>query len=229
MVRRLKEDVLTQLPPKNIYFVHLSPDGEIANLVKEEADLWRQLNAKVLNSKELMAIKGHVANVRARLGFLKAPKIAEYIKWLFECGESRVVVFMMHLQAIKRLSDELATANIEPLVLTGNESFSERTTRVNRFQDVGRGKRAIVGQITASGLGLTMTAARYAVLGEISWTPGWNSQAIDRVHRITQTRTVEAPILTFPHAIEERVIRTAAQKALDAQNTLDTNLAALVT
>ena len=79
----------------------------------------------------------------------------------------------------------------------------------------------------AAGVGLTMTAARYCVLGEISWTPATNDQAIDRVHRLTQLRQVEAPIITFPHAVEERVIRANAKKAISAQNILDRNLMSL--
>ena len=82
----------------------------------------------------------------------------------------------------------------------------------------------IIGQVKAAGLGLTMTAARYCVLGEIMWTPGLNDQAIDRVHRQTQTRQVCAPICTFPHAVEERVLRANAKKAISSQKIHDLNL-----
>ena len=223
MVRRLKEAVLTQLPPKNLYFVHMRPDAEIEQLVREEADLFEQLQTRILPSAEMMALRGHVASVRRRLGALKAPKIAEYVRSLFDGGEDRVVLFMLHLEAIEIVRRAFERSGIIAHVLTGAEPPNERFRRVQDFQAPG-GRKLVVGQVTAAGEGLTMTASRFAVLGEISWTPGRNEQAVDRVHRITQTRHVDCPVLTFPHAIEEKVIRVNARKALDARAVLDVDL-----
>lgn len=223
MVRRLKDAVLPQLPPKNLFFVHMRPDAEIEQLVREEADLFEQLQTRILPSTEMMALRGHVANVRRRLGALKAPKIAEYVRSLFDGGEDRVVLFMLHLEAIEIVRRAFERSGIVAHVLTGAEAPSERFARVRDFQAPG-GRKLVIGQVTAAGEGLTMTASRFAVLGEISWTPGKNEQAVDRVHRITQTRHVDCPVLTFPHAIEEKVIRVNARKALDARAVLDVDL-----
>lgn len=224
MVRRMKDAVLTQLPPKNMYFVHMHPDAEIEGLVREEADLWEQLQTRILPTNEMMALRGHVASVRRRLGALKAPKIAEYVRSLFDGGEDRVVLFMLHLEAIELIRRAFDRSGVVVVhVLTGAERPDERYRRVEDFQKPG-GRKLVVGQVTAAGEGLTMTAARFAVLGEISWVPGKNEQAVDRVHRIGQTRQVDAPIMTWPHAIEEKVIRVGARKALDARAVLDVNL-----
>lgn len=223
MVRREKDIVLPQLPRKNIFFVQMTPDAEIASLVREELDLYEQLQMRIMTAQELMQLRGHIARVRAQLGLLKSPKVAEYVNHIFASGEDRVVLFMLHLEAIARAADEIRRAGIEVLTLTGADDPHERYARVQRFQTPG-GRRCIVGQTTASGVGLTMTAARYAVLGEIHWTPAWNDQALDRVHRIGQVHQVQAPILTFPHAVEERVLRSTARKALDARSVLDDNL-----
>lgn len=223
LVRRLKDAVLPQLPPKNLYFVHMRPDAEIEQLVREEADLFEQLQTRILPSAEMMALRGHVASVRRRLGALKAPKIAEYVRSLFDGGEDRVVLFMLHLEAIEIVRRAFERSGVVVHVLTGAEAPNERFARVRDFQAPG-GRKLVVGQVTAAGEGLTMTASRFAVLGEISWTPGKNEQAVDRVHRITQTRHVDCPILTFPHAIEEKVIRVNARKALDARAVLDVDL-----
>jgi superfamily II DNA or RNA helicase len=228
MVRRDKAEVLTQLPSKNIFFVHMQPDAEIETLVREEASLYDQLQMKLLSNKELMEVRGHVATVRQRLGVLKAPMIAEYVRNIFASGEDRVVVFMLHLEAIDEVRRAVGTTpDVEALVLTGSESPRVRQERVDKFQKPG-GKRLIIGQTTAAGVGLTMTAARFGVLGEISWVPAWNEQAIDRLHRITQTKQVEIAVITFPHAIEERVVRANARKALDARAVLDENLMRLL-
>lgn len=224
MVRRLKKDVLKQLPPKNQYFVHMTPTAEIACLVKEESDLYTQLQTRIMTSQELIALKGHVANVRARLGLLKAPKIAEYVQWIFDSGEDRIVLFMLHTEAIRHVAETFKRTNILVHTLTGAESPHERANRVKDFQAPGGGRKLAIGQILAAGVGLTMTSARYAILGEISWTPTDNDQAVDRIHRITQMRQCEVPILTFPHAVEQRVIRTNAEKKIGIVNALDVNL-----
>lgn len=227
MVRRMKADVLPQLPPKHVFLVHLAPTAAIEDLVREEATLYDLLETRLLTARELVSLQGHVANVRARLGLLKAPKIAEYVRHVFDQGETRVVLFMMHLAAIEVVRAAFDPTRIRVRVMTGSESFDERHAHVKEFQRPG-GAELIVGQVTASGVGLTMTAARYAVLGEISWVPTVNDQAIDRVHRITQTRQVEAPVVTFPHAVEERVLRSNAGKLISAKKVLDVNLQYLV-
>ena len=223
MVRRLKDDVLDQLPPKNVFLVHLTPTAEIEQLVREEASLFDMLETKILTSQELMAVQGHIAHVRARLGSLKAPKIAEYVMSIFESGEDRCVLFMLHLEAIELIRKWFENTRIKVRVLTGSESPAVRQAHVKAFQQPG-GVELVIGQVFAAGEGLTMTSARFAVLGEIAWTPGKNDQCIDRVHRISQTRQVNAPIITFPHAVEERVIRANAKKAISNQNILDVNL-----
>jgi SWI/SNF-related matrix-associated actin-dependent regulator 1 of chromatin subfamily A len=227
MVRRLKNDVLEQLPPKNVYFVHMTPTAEIDALVREEADLYQQLEMRIVTSTELIALKGHIASVRARLGLLKAPKIAEYVQSIFDAGEDRVVLFMLHLAAIDAVARHFAAGDVVVHPLTGAESPLTRQNRVADFQKPG-GRKLAIGQIRAAGLGLTMTAARWGVLGEISWTWDDNSQAIDRLHRVTQTRQVEAPVLTFPHAVEQRVVRANARKALSSRNVLDINLQRMI-
>lgn len=223
MVRRLKQDVLQQLPPKQTFLLHLTPTAAIDELVREEASLYEMLTTTLVSSKDLIALQGHIAHVRAKLGLLKAPKIAEYLLSLFEGGETHVVCFMLHLEAIEAVRKAFEHKRITVRVLTGAMSPRDRNEQVNLFQQ-SAGAELLIGQIVAAGEGLTMTRARYVVLGEISWTPSANEQAIDRLHRIGQTRGVLAPVCTFPHAVEENVIRTNARKSLSAQNVLDVNI-----
>lgn len=226
MVRRLKNDVLKQLPPKNIYFVHMTPSAEIADLVREESTLYEQLTTKIMTAQELFALRGHTETIRTRLGLLKAPKIAEYVKYLFDSGEDRIVLFMLHTEAIDAIA-KIFAGHLTVHILDGRVAPHKRKPMVDDFQTPG-GRKLAIGQVTAAGIGLTMTAARYAVSGELAWTPGTNEQAWDRIHRITQTRQCEIPVLTFPHAVEERVIRTNAKKAISAINVLDINLSSML-
>lgn len=225
MVRRLKVDVLHQLPPKRVFLVHLTPTAAIEELVREEMTLYEQLQAKLLTSQEMISLQGHIANVRARLGLLKAPKIVEYLRWIIEGGETRVVLFMLHLAAIEEVRKSFDGTRVKVRVLSGAQSPRERDDHVTEFQKPG-GCEVVIGQIKAAGLGLTMTASRIVVMGEISWTPTDNSEAQDRCWRISQERAVEIPILTWPDAVEERVLRTTAAKEISSAKILDVNLQA---
>jgi hypothetical protein len=178
-----------------------------------------------MTAQELIALKGHIANVRARLGVLKAPKIAEYAQNLLDSGEDRLVVFMLHREAIEIVRQAFERTDVVVHVLTGSESPKERFARAKSFQDSIGGRQLIIGQVVAAGEGIPMSRSRYAILGEISWTPSKNEQAVFRIDDVTKgERDLCAPILTFPHATEERVIRVNARKALDARTVLDTNL-----
>ncbi len=228
MIRRLKDDVLDQLPPKHVYLMHLTPTAAIEDLVREEATLYEMLETKIMTSQELIALQGHIMNVRQRLGVLKAPKIAEYLMSIFEAGEDRVVCFMLHLEPIDIIRKCFEHTRIKVRLMTGGQNPSVRQANVNAFQRPG-GLELFLGQFIAAGVGLTATAARYCVVGELPWTPAIADQGIDRVHRISQQRQVEAPIIAFPHSVEERVIRANAKKAISAYNILDVNLMKLAT
>ena len=223
MVRRLKEDVLDQLPPKHSFLLHLTSSPAIEELVREEATLYDMLETKLLTSQELIALQGHISNVRARLGVLKAPRIADYVKEIFTAGETHVVLFMLHLAAIEEVRKQFEGTRINVRVLTGGMSPRERQQSATEFQK-SNGYELTIGQVVAAGEIITLTRARYIVTGELSWVPSQNAQCVDRVHRISQTQQVENPICTFPHAVEERVLRSNAVKAISAAKILDTNL-----
>ena len=129
MVRRLKPDVLEQLPPKAKYLVHLTPTADIESLVREEMTLYEMLNSSVLSPQEMIALQGHVSNVRARLGVLKAPKISEYCKWVFSQGETRLVLFMLHLQAIEEIRKSFENTRIKVRARTCLPRHGRRTRK----------------------------------------------------------------------------------------------------
>ena len=227
MVRRMKDDVLLQLPPKHIFLCHLTPTPGIEDLVREEATLYDMLETKLLTSQELIALQGHISNVRARLGILKAPRIAEYVMSIFESGETHVVLFMLHLGAIEEVRKAFENTRINVRVLTGSMTPQERQAAANAFQ-MSNEYELTIGQVVAAGEIITLTRARWVVLGELPWTPSQAAQCIDRVHRISQERQVEVPVATFPHAVEERVLRSTAQKSISAGKVLDDNLMRIV-
>ena len=195
--------------------------------MQEEASLYEMLETKLMTPQEQISLQGHIANVRARLGLLKAPKISEFLEHRFAAGEHHLVLFMLHLAAIDAVRKSFEGSRVTVRVLTGAESARARNDSVVEFQK-NVGYELIIGQMTAAGVGLTMTAASTCVIGESSWVPSVNGQAEDRVHRISQTKNVEILYLTFPHAVEEKVMQSNARKQLSAQRILDDNLQKMV-
>lgn len=228
MTRRHKEDVLTQLPPKNVYLLHLSPTRKIEDLVRQEVTLYEMASLKLMTAQELMALQGHIMSVRRQLGVEKSPKIAEYLVTLFESDERRVICGMVHLEAIALLEKIMKQYDMDVLTITGSVPVRQRQALVDTFQSASPRPMLLICQMEAGGVGLTMTASRYCVCGEIKWEPSSLEQMIDRVHRITQTRQVEAPVITFPHAVEERVLNKHGRKSISAYNVLDANLMQLM-
>ena len=90
---------------------------------------------------------------------------------------------------------------------------------VDNFQTPG-GRELEIRQVTdKQGIGLTVdeSHALRCFPANSAWTPGTNEQAWDRVHQDHANHPVcEIPVLTFPHAVEERVIRTNPKKAIFA-------------
>lgn len=224
MVRRLKDTVLTQLPPKQINFLHMPCDSKIESLVREEAGLYEQSQFAPQTAASLANLVGHIMRVRKLLALAKVPRIVEYADIVLNGGENRLVIFMLHIEAIDMIAEMLQKKGVVVFPVTGRVNFKKRDEMRKVFQSADPRKIVWLGQIRASGVGLTLTKAARAGMGEVSWSPADNEQAMDRIHRISQTRHVDIDILTFPHSVEGSVIRANGRKALMATAVLDTRL-----
>ena len=102
----------------------------------------------------------------------------------------------------------------------------DREERVRRFQtDAGCGIFLI--SLKAGGLGLNLTAADYVYLLDPWWNPAVEAQAIDRTHRIGQTRRVFASRLIARDTVEERVVELQQRKRTLADAILSASVAPL--
>jgi SNF2 family DNA or RNA helicase len=101
----------------------------------------------------------------------------------------------------------------------------DREARVSRFQS-DHGVRLFLISLKAGGLGLNLTAAEYVFLLDPWWNPAVETQAIDRAHRIGQSRRVFAYRLIARNTVEERVLELQQHKRrlADAILTADTSL-----
>jgi SWI/SNF-related matrix-associated actin-dependent regulator of chromatin subfamily A-like protein 1 len=245
MVRRLKSEVLTELPAKRRQIVQLPANGA-SDLVEEERDIAAEQErviedllaavqlAKVNDvpeSEYLKAVEAlqkgqraaftEVAKVSHRVALAKVPMTVSYLKELVESGQ-KVLVFAHHLDVLDALASEFPKA----VRLDGRNSVEERQLAVDRFQQDPEAN-PFIGGIRAAGVGLTLTAASLVVFHEIDWVPGVMNQAEDRAHRIGQKDSVLVQTLVLEGSLDAIKVRTLIEKqeiidrALDRADTRD--------
>lgn len=218
MLRRLKTDVLTQLPAKTVEIVDVSLDADSikkldaikAELAAQGIDIVAALKAAAENRS--IAFE-QIARARAILATAKTAAAMELADELAEAGEP-AVVFSAHRAPVDTLAKRDGWTSI-----TGDTAPAERTRIEEAFQ---RGEfRGVSGTIKAAGVAITLTRASNAVFVDSEWTPKLNEQAEDRIYRIGQDRAVKITYLKANHEIDERVFELCAIKRGIVARTVD--------
>lgn len=199
MVRRLKSEVLTDLPPKTRQIIEIEPTPEMEQYIlaeneaaKEKEDLCNELKAKIelakAGSEEAYrnAVKAlqaftqvsfeEVSRLRHETALVKVPAVIDDIQGIIETDQ-KVVVFAHHKDVVEKICDEFPGICVK---LTGDVvKMEDRQKAVDRFQ-TDNGCMVFVGSITAAGVGITLTAASTVTFAEEDWVPGNITQCEDR-------------------------------------------------
>mmetsp|Transcript_34297 Transcript_34297/g.82616 ORF Transcript_34297/g.82616 Transcript_34297/m.82616 type:complete len:1136 (-) Transcript_34297:436-3843(-) len=205
MVRRLKADVLHELPPKvrSIVPVTLprsSKRTESINVMKELHDT-RQSVADLVGEEANSAhfeARGLLMQAYQTCGIAKADAVCDYcLDWLKGTNQQQKVLIFAHHAAVldaveKAVSKELK--GVGHIRIDGTVSSNDRAIRVKKFQTSSQVRVAILS-MTAAGVGLTLTAASSVIFAELHWTPGVLAQCEDRAHRIGQPDSVNVVYL----------------------------------
>lgn len=213
MVRRLKEDVLKDLPAKQYKLVVFPKGGGFASVLKKES----QFSAREI-IKHGVPFGSALPEVRREMGIAKAPLAVRYITDLLEDGVQKIVVFAHHREVVSIL--EKGLSDYAPLTITGSTSQKDKQANTDTFQTSSR-RRVLIANIVAGGVGNTWTAAQDVVFAESSWVPGENEQAEDRLHRVGQTGSVLVHILVVEGSLDAAILGSAAKKQMDINRTLD--------
>jgi SWI/SNF-related matrix-associated actin-dependent regulator of chromatin subfamily A-like protein 1 len=233
MVRRLKADVLKDLPPKRRQVVLLPADtpamqrllaDERAATLKAEAglaELRARIEALSVNQADA-AYKAAVhkldmatgvafqdtAAVRHQTALAKLTGAMDYLCNVLE-SEEKIVVFAHHHDVVDGLVEGLAEYGV--VHIDGRVSLPDRQKAVEAFQKDPK-VRVIVGSIGAMGTGFTLTAASYVAFVELDWVPGNLAQAEDRLHRIGQAESVLVQHLMLEGSFDGRMAATVVHK-----------------
>jgi len=235
MIRRLKSEVLKELPPKRRQVIEM-PDISGTRAVADENAAWEQredllndLKVAVELSKAsddpedyreavadlreaAQAAFTEISKLRHATALAKLPYVIEHVREIILSG-NKVVVFAHHHDVINRLHEEFGVAAVK---LTGKMSIKARQASVDRFQE-DSDVMLFVGQTQAAGLGITLTAASHVVFAELDWVPGTITQAEDRLHRKGQEESVLVQHLVLEGSLDAHM----AQVLVDKQEVLD--------
>jgi SNF2 family DNA or RNA helicase len=139
----------------------------------------------------------------------------------------KVIVFSQFTKLLSIVRDRLDQAGVPYEYLDGRTR--DRQARVEHFQTDPTCKLFLIS-LKAGGLGLNLTAAEYVFLLDPWWNPAVEAQAIDRAHRIGQTKPVFAYRLIARDTVEEKIVelqqtkRALADAIVNADNSLIRNL-----
>jgi hypothetical protein len=255
VLRRLKQDVAADLPPKQEMSV-------VCTLTREQATLYQAAVEETMAKIEaaqgierrghvlalLTALKqicNHPAQYLHEKGPLpgrsgKLARVTEMLEETLDAGD-RALVFTQFRQMGDRLVEHLEkTLGSEVLFLHGEVPLEQRDAMVRRFQEDPAAPGIFVLSLRAGGTGLNLTRATRVLHFDRWWNPAVEDQATDRAHRIGQERMVQVYRLVAAGTIEEKIDkmledkRALADRIVGAGETWitelgDTELRALVT
>ncbi len=199
MIRRLKADVLPELPPKQRQVIVIPANGNSAliekgNLISQKYETKREelkLKAEVAkvteNKKEydriireLKAVTNvmftETASTRHETALAKVPDVYAHLENMFEQDIKKIVVFAHHRDVIEKIHDHFKDCSV---ILYGGMTNEQSEDSIQEFQHNDKIK-LFIGNIQAAGVGITLTAASIAIFVEIDWVPGNMIQAEDR-------------------------------------------------
>jgi SNF2 family DNA or RNA helicase len=227
VMRRLKDEVAKELPPKleSTVRCEMLPAQRALydHLAGELKDSVRQKIAKVGIERAHMDILAALTRLRQICcdpSLLPAPpgakvpesaKLALFTELMREALESerRVLVFSQFVEMQKRLIKAVQSLGVEPLWLHGGTRNRDKV--VASFQDP-EGPPVLIVSLKAGGTGLTLTRADTVMHYDPWWNPAVERQATDRAHRLGQQHQVTVYKLVCARSIEERVLEMAARK-----------------
>lgn len=194
ILRRTKEEVLAELPPKRRLVQEIdSDDKAYRELMRPVMDQLGSLLALHPDAKERALLEEQVGRgERQATGVAKAPFVAAFVRALEDSGE-KVLLFAHHHAVMDIYRRELAA--YRPVFITGRESTTQKEEAVARFME-GKTNLCVISLRAASGLNLQRASC--VVFGELDWSPAVHSQAEDRAHRMGQKDSILCYYLVAP-------------------------------
>jgi len=216
MIRRMKKDVLTQLPSKRRAKVVLAPSNKAAHdeLLAKSTSFQSVLDGSAESTTS-------IGELFQLCGKAKQEAVVDYVKYLLEANV-KCLIFAHHRFMLDTLEDMVQKARVGYIRIDGSTSQDRRPNLVKQFQTQEDCQIALLS-ITACGEGLNLTAASTVVFAELYWVPGAMEQAEARAHRMgSQHASINVYFLVLQGETPDATMyKVLDRKKLDTSSILD--------
>ena len=197
MIRRLKRDVMSELPDKERQLVFIE-EGRIGTTPPKQ---------KSLSEIEKMDFSSAATiSYYYETSLLKVPLIKKYMRDILLKEDERFLCFAHHKSMLNSIEEELKAQGVKYIRIDGDTTHKARQKLAHAYCNDLSYKVALLS-ITVAGTGLTFLPCSKVVFSELYWTPGVLLQAEDRVHRIGQKekRQLDIRYLVVPKTLDDYV------------------------
>ncbi|KAH9766618.1 Chromatin remodeling factor18 [Citrus sinensis] len=208
MIRRLKKDVLAQLPVKRRQQVFLDvaeKDMRQIYALFRELEVVKGKIKACKSEEEVQSLKFTEKNLINKIytdsAEAKIPAVLDYLETVIEAG-CKFLIFAHHQPMLDAIHQLFLKKKVHCIRIDGGTPPASRQALVTEFQEKDDVKAAVLS-MKAGGVGLTLTAASTVIFAELSWTPGDLIQAEDRAHRIGQVSSVNVYYLLANDTVDD--------------------------
>lgn len=224
MIRRLKKDVLKDLPPKQFSVIEVPKASR--SIFKKAIKFEDQLHYVVDNiekeasstqdPKRLLSLFRNFSNRYEEFGFKerqqvaieKIPQVISFAESILETGE-KVGIFAHHRKVVQSLHEHFGEKS---RIVIGGMKDEERQRSIDDFMNNPDVRVCVLSYMAAS-TGITLTSANKCILAEMAYDPATILQAVDRFHRIGQVNTVNVYFIVLEDSIDARMAGLFAKKS----------------
>lgn len=219
LIRRKKDDVLTQLPEKVRQVTWVETKQTIMKQVARKQVEFEDAKAAASDAATPeeaaglgMRVKGIQNELYALTADAKLESVLEFCRDTAESG-CKFIVFAHHTKMIDAL-DQYVTSKLKLglIRIDGGTPQADRQALCKKFQSDSNNCRVALLSITAAGVGLTLTKATVVLFAELYWNPGSLLQAEDRAHRIGQRNSILVSYLLAKKTLDESMWKTIRRK-----------------
>ena len=200
-IRRVKDEVLAELPEATHQIIPLEPTPDQKELIFQEMEAIN-MNTLDVNNPKLSMDLNVIAKVRQEIALSKLPSLFDMIDEYISSG-TKLVVAAHHRAMVEKIHEKYKELSV---YLYGGMSNKDKQNSVDRFQDDDSIK-LFIGSIQAAGTGITLTAASDMVFAENSWTPGEMGQMADRIRRIGQKNACNYKYPVISGSLDEVLLK----------------------
>ncbi|MBF9015966.1 MULTISPECIES: DEAD/DEAH box helicase [unclassified Oceanispirochaeta] len=223
LLRRLKQQVAKELPERSEQILYVDMESEQAALYEErrrfyEGVIHEKVKVEGVEKSQFLILQGLLelrqlasvpeAKTEGQVVSAKWNALLQHMEEVISEGH-RALVFTNFLSSVEIMQERLTEAGIAHLTMTG--STRNRAELVEEFQSSTENKVFIM-TLKTGGVGLNLTGADYVYILDPWWNRSAEQQAIDRTHRIGQTRNVFCYRMISVGTIEEKIMELQERK-----------------